>query len=241
MHDKGMGSDTLIDGAAAADILGVGKSMVDHLVRQGWLRPIYTPESRRKRLYRREEVAALAEVREQDTFDIQKIASMAQQAFAAARQMERRVELMERAFGRSAWPLKLDEESVMQTYCRARHNTQHPPDPEDLKSVLEWAQILMAVDQNYFDLLEAYSGDEECWRCFMDVGEVISLNAPIKDLKWNIEAKAVYGYLDVGNRNVRNVSFFFVRSRFGVSVAAESFRFDDSLHADMMSVLASTY
>ena len=236
-----MGSGTRIDLNEASSILSVTKGQVSRYIRQGMLRPYY-PKGRRLNapvLLDKEEVSALAEVREKHGFDVRSVALQATQALAASRQMERRVERLERALGGKFKSLPLDEEGAISVYSRALEEQQFPR--SDIDGVMYWAEIFIAMGEEFLDVLEAYTEDEACWKVFTDLGQSMALSAPHEQLVYDVELKAAYGYLDVGRRNLRNVAFLYTRSRFGSRVANEKFNSIEECHEQILAILATNW
>ncbi len=240
MGAKRMGSDALIDPTEAGQLLGVTREHVHHLVRSGMLRPRYAKERGRQAPMRfhREEVAALVETREKKTYDLQKIAGQAAQAFAMARQLERRVELLENFLGRMTWPLETDEESVVALYARAQDAQQEPD--TSIAGVMDWARTFIAMGDEYLDLTEAFTGDENCWKVFKDLSDIMIFAVPRDRINFDRELEAAYGYLDVGRRHLQTMSFFYIRNRFGNHVAKELLDVE-SCHEEVLSLATAIW
>jgi hypothetical protein len=129
------------------------------------VQPVYSKDRRlSERGYRREEIAALAEARERG-LNLPRVASMAARSYAAARALEHRVDRLEQVLGIGANPLPLDEESVLALYAEASDRLRPP---RKLDEITRWTRIFLAMGEEFFELLEAYTGDEDGWAVFMD-------------------------------------------------------------------------
>jgi MerR-like DNA binding protein len=228
-----MGNNGFVTAEEAGNILGVKTGEVHYLVRRGLLRPRYLRPRGKGAVFSPEEVSALAEVRERGRLDLRGVQNTAAQAFALARQLSRRVEFLESMLGYQSHPMPTDEEQVIALYARAQDEQQDPP--ETVAGILEWARLFVAMGEEFLDLVEAYTNDEAAWKVFMDLSEILLINAPIERFNFDKELEAAYGYLDVGRRNLRNVSFFYVRNRFGTRRANEMFDKASDCHANILA------
>jgi hypothetical protein len=114
MWRESMGREGLVTRGQAAKILGVSPRHVSRLARSGKLtrtfedgQPIGGEE-----LFSEEEVSAYAELREKGSNPAE-VAAMAQQAWAAARAAQRRVELLEKLLGLNVSPLENSREAIL--------------------------------------------------------------------------------------------------------------------------------
>lgn len=233
-----MGSHDRVSANDTAKILGVSVRHVHHLVRRGLLRPYY-PRGRGLNAamrFSKAEISALVEARESNKFDARRIAFTSAQALAASKQLERRVSLLEQALGQRIPGLPLDEESVIALYVRAVDEAQAPK--ATVATVMFWAETLLAAGEEFLDVLEAYTGDEECWKPFMDVAHALLVDSADAT---NIELKAAHGYLTVGLRNIRNAAFQYNRTRFGNRTATSMFDAADTCHEQILAILATNW
>jgi len=235
-----MGSDGLIDGYEAGKLLGISKQQVYALVRTGMLRPQYTREKglNKPLLFHPEEISAVAEVRSKKGLSVHQIAGQAARAYAVSRQLERRVELLESFLGRKSWPLDMCEEGVISLYAQAQDAQQSPP--TDIGGVMEWARIFIAMGEEYLDLTEAFTGDENCWEVYKNLADIMVIATPFDRLSFDKELEAAYGYLNVGSRNLRATSFFYIRNRFGRREAQRSIESED-VHEEVLSLAGALW
>jgi hypothetical protein len=239
MSNESMGSGELIDGHAASALLGVTRRHVHYLVRNGSLTPRYPRGKGLNTMhFHPEEVSALVAERERDDFDVKKLSARVAQAHALSRALERRVELLETLLGRHAWPLPSDEEAVVALYARAQDEQQRPT--KKIAGVVEWSRLFMAMGEEFLDLTEAFTGDEDCWQVYTNLVDIMLIEAPIDRFSFDLELKAAYGYLDVGRRNLRASAFFYIRSRYGSHVANE--RFDtEECHSEIRTLATADW
>lgn len=219
-----MGSNQLISAKEAAAILGLSVASINHLVRQGMVQPVYSKDRRlSERGYRREEIAALAEARERG-LNLPRVASMAARSYATARALEHRVDRLEQVLGIGANPLPLDEESVLALYAEASDRLRPP---RKLDEITRWTRTFLAMGEEFFELLEAYTGDEDGWAVFMDYARA-ALEAEPEDA--HIEMKQAYELLFAARNHLRNVSFVYTRNKYGARKANSIFHGDEHEH-----------
>lgn len=229
-----MGSKPLISPAEAAKLLRTDRRGLRRLVRGGFLQEHYSSE---KPAYHREEVAALRETREV-RLTPQRIAAYASRAYAAARSLERRIEMLENVFDLKARKLPCDEESAIALYTEAREAAEFPPSHID--DVMRWTSIFLAVGQEFFDLLEAYTGDEECWRPFHDLADRMLADKPSDRFFYDKIIETAYGYFEASVRNLKSVCFFHVRNRVGPNTADRIFHEKPSdEYEELLSIIAA--
>ncbi len=228
MVTREMGTNHLISAKEAGAVLGLGVWRINHLVRQGMLQPVYSKDrGLNERLYRKDEVAALAEARERG-LDLAHIASMATQGYAASRALERRVERLEQVLGIGMDALPLDEESVLALYAEASDKL-HPP--RGLSDITRWTRTLFCMGEEFFELLEAYTGVEDGWVVFMDFARAVLDNAPVEA---STEVMQIYEMFRAARNHLRNVSFIYARSKYGAKKANLVFHGDE--HDELIKI-----
>lgn len=236
MLRKAMGSD-LIEAAEAAELLGVSHRSVHHFVRQGLLHPRY-PRGRKLNapaLFHREEVAALAEVRERK-LDFRQVAATALQAHVSARSLERRVEFLETLLGSKYATLSMEEEDVVAVYADARQASEAPPARVD--EIMRWSSIFMGIGEEFLEALEAFTSDSEAWRVFLDLASATIRDAPLEDFAHDKELEMAYAYLKYARETMRRVVFFHVRNRYGERTANEFITTpEEDVHAGVLRLL----
>ncbi len=240
MFEKVMGSD-LIEVAEAADLLGVSHRSVHHFVRQGLLRPRY-PRGRKlnaPEMFHREEVAALAELRERKV-DFQQVTAAAMQAHASTRALERRVEFLEKLLGHSRATLPVGEEEVAALYAEARRGIEVPPINVD--GVMRWSSIFLSLSEEFLEQLVAVTGDEDAWRTFLDLAAAMLQDAPLDTFSYDKELEAAYGYFKYARESARRVIYFHLRNCHGPRTAAHVIRPpEEDAHAGVLNLLSGVF
>lgn len=222
MLTSGMGSNSLISPAEAAKLLNTDRRGLRRLVKGGFLREHAHSD---KPAYHREEVAALRETRE-SRLSPRRVASYAARAYAAARSIERRVEMLEAVFDLKARCIPCDEESAIALYVEAQEALEFPPSRVD--DVLRWASVFLAIGEEFLDLLEAYTDDDECWRPFYDLSQRMLAEKPTELFFYDKILETAYGFLEASVRHITSVCFFHVRQRAGVNTANRIFHEEPS-------------
>jgi hypothetical protein len=154
---------------------------------------------------------------------------MAARSYAASRALEHRVERLEAVLGIGMAPLPLDEESVLALYAEASNKLQPATSLEDLT---RWTRTLFSIGEEFFELLEAYTGDEDGWVVFMDFVRATLEAAPVEV---EVEMKQAYEMLLAARNHLRNVSFSYVRNKYGARKAGHLFHGD--AHDEVLKIV----
>jgi len=222
MSVKVMGSNRLIPPEEAAEVLGVSVHQVMQLARQGMLRPHYPTGQRLNapRMYWSEEVSALAEARRRGV-TLPEVSVTAAQAFATARALERRVDILEQMCGAGVPPLQLDEDSVVSMWLKVHEYKDRRI--TDADEILNWAKVFMAIGEEYFALIEKVLGKDEPWEPFLELANKLTVNCPIELLDAEPMTRIAYGWLDAGRRSLRHAAYFYIRTKHGLPEATKRF------------------
>jgi DNA-binding transcriptional MerR regulator len=216
-----MGSNQLISAKEAADTLGISVASINYHVRQGMLQPVYSKDRKlNDRRYRKDEVEALAEARERG-LSLPRVASMAARSYATSRALEHRIDRLEQVLGVGLNPLPLDEESVLALYAEAC-DKEHPA--HKLSDLARWTRTLFAMGEEFFELLEVYTGDEDGWVTFMDFIRATLDAAPAEA---SPEVVQIYEMLRSARNHLRNVSYVYARNKYGAKKANRAFHGDE--------------
>jgi hypothetical protein len=237
MANETVGSNCLITPREAGEVLGVGEKQVRRYVQKGWLRPVYSKDKgfHAPLMLHPGEVSALAETLEARP-DFTTLVQRSTQAYATARSLERRVERLEQLVGAQYDSTPVDYESMRALYQEARADLEIPP--VDSEKIEHWTRIFMGLGEEFFDVLEAYTNDEQAWQTFHDLSRAIIEAAPLEQLGEDEEAKARYRYYERARRNLRAVLFFHIRTRFGSQRATRMFRDEKNLHTRVLGFLS---
>lgn len=231
-----MGSNRLITAKEAAALLGIGERTIHYHVRRGHLHPRYDKSKGLKApmMFDREEVAAAAETWGERP-DLTGLMSRCVQAHALSRALERRVAHLEELIGAKFTATPTDEESVRSAYLEAKDDLEAPP--AELERIEHWTRFFMSLGEEFFDALEAYTGNEKSWQAFHDLSRAIAEEAPL-ELAYDEEVKETYRRFECGRRNLRQVLFFHLQSRHGTKDASRMFEKDISSHEQLLRFLA---
>lgn len=231
-----MGSNHLISLKEAAELLGIGERTIHYHVRRGHLHPRYDKKQglRSAMMFAREEIAAAAETwGEQPTFS--GLMSRCVSAYALARSLESRVLRLEELIGAKYTSTPVDEEFVRSTYLAAKDDVKSPP--TDPQRIAFWSNLFMSFGEEFFDALEGYTSHEKSWEVFHDLSCAIAIES-IHVLKSDAEMTQVYQDFEVARRNLRQVLFFYLQSRFGTRNAVKMFEVDVAAHEKVLRFLS---
>ncbi len=238
MLSQGMGSKPLVSIEEAAAILDTSVDNLRRTVRRQLLRPHY-PNGRawnsKEVFFHIEEINAFAEVRE-TKLSPEKVASFAARGYAAARALERRVEMLEQLIGARHSPLPCDEESVIALYQRGLDALGFTP--TTTVDILEWAEIFIAMGEEFFEALEVFTDDGGAWNVFYQVTRDVVEKTPHDELYADWELEAAYRYFEAGRKHFLRVAYFHVRNRFGVRTANRVFEErPNDFHEEILTII----
>lgn len=234
MREKRMGRSELLSTRAVADLLDVTPQTVNHLVEEGVLTPTYerVPGQPPKRRFRTEEVEDYEEARRSPRGRAN-AGLLARQATATARALERRVSFLEEVLGARLNPPAVDADSVISCLQEATDDLEVIP--ATVERILYWARFFVGVGEEFFDMLEAATSDEEAWTTFQDLAQAIVSEKNVEALELSHELQAAYNYLEVGRRNLRAVLFMFLCSRFGARKAVRAIGRVQDVHDEVLN------
>lgn len=204
----------------AAGLLKVHEQTILTWAERGLLEQIYVGH---KSHYRREQLESLAPLMESDgKIDLPTLAARADLAYAASRTMEQRLNALIDLLGLNRNILEMDEYSVRNLY-RATENALLDAEPATLEDVRSWAGIFFAIDEAYLLMVEKYASTEEPWKKFLDLGYKLVVDTPYDRFIDEPDLRAAYAYLRAARNQLRMVSYFFCRERFGERIAYKVF------------------
>lgn len=199
---------SLVDVAEAADILGISVRTVYYKVHNGELKAKGKLGQRVQLL--RDEVNALAEAEQssggpsREHLHKQLLAERAHR-----RALERRLEAIERVLGMDAPTLSYDQADILELLDRAVEAAKEPP--TNPLEVHEWSSVFFGVNEEFFDLVERYSGNPEPWSVLLTLAEKMYNNRPgsLSDQ----DSVFAYKELEASRRNLRNAVFLYIQRR----------------------------
>jgi Helix-turn-helix domain len=214
----------LLTSEQAAEVLDMTIRNVHRLCRANVLVASF-PEGKglnSPRFFKEADVMAYLEIRDKK-LDISSLATIARQAYVTSRAVERNLERVMYYLGLDQPVLSYKRQDVMRLYIQvedALDFTQRDVKPE---KVMEWARIFYAIGEEYLWLIEELLEDPEPWSKLLALASKLYDAAPRERFKEDPTLTSVYGYLNAGRRNLRNVAYFYIRNNHGFQAARKAF------------------
>lgn len=222
--------------AEAAKILNVTVRAFNQMVRKGFVTPTF-PEGKKwngKRLYKEEDIADLLEVHAQK-WDLPTTAALARQALVKTKQLDRCVKSLLSVIGANMKPLSLKARDVTQLYLQIEEEI-HRLDPYNPEEILRWAHVFYAMGEEYLWYIEQEVEDREPWRKPLLLAEKLMEELPRGRCRIDKELDSAYQILDMARRNMRNVSYFYIRHRKSQRAAHKEFpALEGDIHEEILS------
>lgn len=215
-----MGSEgVFVDTEEAAALLEVTTHTVHKYVERGLLSCHYPGAKktggRGERMYHREEVEALAELRSSGLHTSR--AALTNQVLVLSvkvKQLETTLSELSCYLGMSACVLPTSQEEVRQFHLEARQIVDLPLDIDDHRDV-QWAKRMLPVSEEFLALVQEYTQDHEPWRVFMDsMKRLLAIHG---------QPGPVNTILEHALLNLRNAAFLYVCSTQGIRATREVF------------------
>lgn len=226
----------LLTPVEAAKILNVSVRAFNQMVRKGFITPVF-PEGRKwngKRLYHEQDIADLIEVHAQK-WDLATTTALAKQALVRTRQLERSVNSLMNVIGANMKPLSLKPRDITKLYLEIEHEL-HQLDPYTAEEILRWAHVFYAMGEEYLWCIEQEIEDPEPWKKPLLLAEKLMEELPRDHCKINRELEIAYQILDMARRNMRNVSYFYIRHRKSQRAAHKAFpALEGDIHEEILS------
>lgn len=204
----------IIPAKTAAKMLGVTRSTVQWMMRQGMLTAVPHPKSRpQERYFRVHDVAALVEARSKPRG---RAAVLAEQAIMLSKSNARRLDEICHVLGLDVAVLETSEEAIVALYLKAEEMQllgERDRIRENPKEILEWARAIYAIDESYLKLVHHFTAIEEPWDVFLSLAQRLSEEAPFARFALHKDLEHAYGYLEAARRNIRHVAFFYSRQK----------------------------
>ena len=232
-----MGSSGRVYAAEAAEILGVGLRTIQRMTQAKRLRIAEYED--KKALYDEEEVHALAEARTLDQTPAGLLETV-QQAWAAARVAQRRVETLERLLGLNVPPaVSLDREGVLALHAEAEATLEKVINSE--QKVNYWADRFFAICDAYLTRVTEVVGIKDPWRVYLELSEKLLLNQDFENIQYEPGEIIAYKRLYSSREHLRKAVFTYLLQNYGQQKAFKVFptEFDGYHHDVMLHALAS--
>lgn len=238
-----MGSVSGIPKEEVAEILDVSERSVEKMMRKGTLRIVGRTGPFNAPLFDPEEIAALREVRERE-ISLLATTETAEQAWAAARVAQRRVEALERLLGMHVSPAyQLDAESIQALHEEAYQALAKTINGEE--RVTYWADIFGSLCEQYFLRVASVTNDkEEPWRVYNDLVTHLLRCQNAEDMAYNPAEVLAYRRLNAARKTLRNAIFMYHIQRYGKRAAMRAFEADfagENHRITMLAIAASKH
>ena len=155
--------------------------------------------------------------------ECQRALRMATRAMKLARRNEQRLDRFLYTIGARVKSLPMEEGEMRKLDTDIRRMLRQDLAKVDIKEVLEWARVFLALDSNYLALCEEVFERRDPWYPWVELSDRMMGACPVKDLKCRQDLAAAYGYLDLGRKNVSYQSFFYCRNTKGSAAALTRF------------------
>jgi hypothetical protein len=135
-------------------------------------------------------------------------------AFVSSRRTERRLEELMLYLGLTTASLGIEDEQVRSFHAAATDFLVNPGILAQTE-IVEWAQKLLTITEEYLALVVRTTGDKDAWKMFTAV--VLEL------AKQCSEGSTARMYVEHSRRNLRNASYFHIRDVKGTREADKTF------------------
>jgi hypothetical protein len=238
-HPMGRNAD-LLSFAETADRLGVTRSHLGHMVRQGYIRPSKVGRHRNDTWFRSEDVYAVLELRRNGT-DLPKLAAMAAKAYRLSLSNAAKLEKLCAFLGLENNRLRTDEDAVFMLHMKVHDTLELELSDLRAGAVMEWASIFNGVDEAYLQVVAEFTKDPEPWLAYLSLANKLMQE---QNTKPETNLKFAYACLDSARRHLRHVGYFYVSVRSGERLANDLFvreAVDDEIIAQLHPIIDLTH
>lgn len=230
--------DDTVDAREAAKLLGIAERTLHDYVKKEWLKPLPGKGAYNRLTFRREDVLEFIEIRHnKDSWD--SIATIAKQASANSRRLERLVEQLLLVIGADIPLANLDPEALISKHVEIQDT---PAGPRNSAEVFELARFFLGIGEEYFELVTHYTGDREPWIPYLRLAAAVQKSRINTLHKADAETRAAYQYLDMARRRLRETAFFHVRAQHGRKYAYELFPdAKDGAHQELATLSSAIF
>lgn len=188
--------------AEAAEALGVTAKMVDVYDRRLLLEAHYPKGARAGKHFLREDVFALADLRAEHKGDfLRRIPQIALRAAAASRRVEKKLDDLMSFLGLNDAALSLEVTDIAAFHLQVEDAARAPVHAAD---VMDWAKKLLAVHEEYFELVHLHLGDDEPWKPYLELARELARKAR--------PGSRDSIFIEYARANLRNVAYFYERT-----------------------------
>lgn len=233
-------NDDLLSFVETADQLGVTRSHLGHMIRQGYIRPAKIGRHRNEARFRPEDVHAVLELR-RNNVDLPKLAAMASQARSLSLSNAAKLEKLCAFLGLENNRLRTDEDSVFMLHMKTQDTYELELSDLRAGAIMEWASTFNGIDEAYLQIVAEFTKDPAPWRAYLRLANKLMAE---QNTRTETNLKFAYSCLDSSRRHLRHVSYFYVTVRSGERLANDLFvrgEVDDEIIAQLHPVIDTTH
>ena len=221
--------------AEAAKLLGVTDRTVRNYIDNGVLHRVGPVRLGRVLLH---DITAFAPILAK-CFDFAAIARTTLRAMVTAVRAERRLDRLEALMGIDSYILPTDEVDVQAFHLKCTETALSYTTDFSANDVLQWAYSLSAITEEYLQLVELVTYDNEPWAPYMELGRKLVEAAPKDMFSKYKDLEVAYAYLNAGRRHLRQVAYFYIRNKHGAKKANDAYPEvqKDTIDSDILSLL----
>lgn len=216
--------DGLLSSEETAEMLDISTRQLNRLCHSQTLNAIFPNGKgmRSPRFFKESDVMAYLEIKDKK-LDLPTLATLSRQAYVTSRAVERQLEQLMYYLGIDLPQLSHKRADVMRLYVQAEDALEIADRDIKPEKVLEWARVFYAVGEEYLWLIENLLEDPEPWKMLLELANDLYKNAPRTKFNNDKKLASAYGFLDAGRKNLRNVSYFYIRNNHGPRAASLAF------------------
>ena len=224
-------SERLVSHHRAAQLLGISRRWMSHLVYMHVLIPAVDNGTAISSLYSRDEVLAHKENRARGY--PRSAAATAELALATCRAMKDRFEALCKTLGLDGRVLSFEEEDVYQLHVKVQKDLHPKRITFHSKDILDWASIFQAMDETYLRRVAQLAGTDSPWAYYLQLATKLAAISAVVETSNMAFAHAC---MESARKNLRNVAYFYVHSTVGANIANRTFM-DGELVDDVIAHL----
>lgn len=214
-HKRSCASEETVTTEEAAKLLGVSERSIRNYVDQGILRRL--GEGNKIQVALQDILSASSLLGR--CFDFAATARNALRALVSATRAEKRLTRIELLMGIDSTNLGTNEEEVLAFTAACTSALTDYTQDLSAERVLAWSYQLANVTEEYLDLVDLYTGNDEPWVPFMEVAQKLIESAPQKTFSSRKDLEIAYGYVAAARKHLRQVAYFYIRRKYGKSKA----------------------
>jgi hypothetical protein len=212
----------LLSAREAARLIGVGTPHFRSLARDYGLAPVWPDGTGGPCLFHKEDVFALAELREK-RYGLAEVSALSLQNNARLRALERQIQELSSLLGAVTLRLPHEPDGVRALVAEAKARTCTNPSNLSPESLKLWGARLRAIDDGYLRLIAEVLATDEPWRPFYELADKLVALVLQRKPDDSPRLRQAFGWLLHARDVFRATAYFYVRGRFGRRTAADLF------------------